>query len=503
MHALTAVGVLPRLAPASLAELDGEVVLPGYDRSMVGVGIVHLGIGAFHRAHQAVFVDDLIARGHRDLGILGVSLRARDVAAQLGPQEGVYLLQTLAEAGTSLRAIAAVRAVCYAPDDPRALVAHMAAPGTRFITLTVTEKGYCHRPADGSLDFAHPDVAHDLADPDAPRSAVGFLVAMLAQRHATGLAPPTVLCCDNLPSNGRLLRGLVLEYASCVDPKLMRWIERNAAFPCTMVDRIVPATTAADRDAVARRIGLRDEGLVKAEPFSQWVIERDAAESTAIFAEVGALLVDDVTPFETMKLRLLNGSHSALAYLGYLGGCITVSDAMRLEPMRRYVARLMDREVTPTLAVPEGFDLEAYKRSLEARFANAALAHRTWQIAMDGSQKLPQRLLGTVRDRLRRDAPIAHLALAVAAWMRYVGGVDEHGAPIEVSDPLATRLRALLDAAGPDSESAVAALLDVREVFGADLRADARFRSALIEAHRALRERGALATVSALVQGEP
>ncbi len=484
-----------RLGPTTLPLTADQ---PRYRRDRATAGVVHLGIGAFHRAHQAVYFDELLQRGIDGYAVVGASLRSRDVADQLNPQHGLYGVLSLAEGRADYRIVGAVREVLVAPDDPAALIARMADARTRIVSLTVTEKGYCHHPADGTLDAEHPDIRHDLAHPDAPRSAIGFVAAMLEARFAANLPPPVVLCCDNLPHNGRLLAGLVREFVEARgDAALARRIADSVRFPSTMVDRIVPATTYADRDALRARFGVDDQGLVKAEPFSQWVVET-GADVLRPLGEVGALLVDDVAPFETMKLRLLNGAHSTLAYLGYLGGCEYVAEAMAMPGMEALIARLMDDEVTPTLAVPGDFDLAGYKRDLRARFANAALRHRTWQIAMDGSQKLPQRLLGTARERLASGGDVALLALAVAAWMRYVGGVDEQGAAIDVRDPLAARLAALSSVHRDDPVATVDALLGVREVFEPALADAPRWRDAVLGQYRALRQRGARAVVADL-----
>jgi fructuronate reductase len=488
--------------------LSAAVRVPGYDRSRTSPGVVHLGLGAFHRAHQAVYFDDLLARGFDDYAVIGASLRSAEVAAQLNPQDGLYGVLTLDgdrdddrdDERDDYRVIGAIREVIVASENPAALLARLCAPTTRIVGLTVTEKGYCHRPADGSLDVDHPDIAHDLANPRAPRSTVGMLVRALAARFTAGLPPPTVLCCDNLPHNGRLLAALCRSFAEAAgDPALARRIEDEARFPCTMVDRIVPATTDADRASVAARHGVEDRGLVKAEPFSQWVIEAGAA-ALAPLAEVGALLVDDVAPFETMKLRMLNGAHSTLAYLGYLAGCETVDDAMRLPGMSELIARLHARDIAPSLRAPPDFDLQAYAGELRARFSNPALAHRTWQIAMDGSQKLPQRLLGTVGDRLYAGADVERLALPVAAWMRYVGGVDERGRAIDVRDPLASKLAALSAGAGGDAAATVDALLAVDEVFSPALAAAAPWRDALVRQYARLREVGAARAVAIVAE---
>lgn len=476
---------MSRLSQRSLASLPGDVARPTYDRAAQKVGIVHLGIGAFHRAHQAVYVDDRLAAGERDWAICGASLRSPDTRDALDAQDGLYTLAVRSGEGERLRVIGAVRRLFVAPPAPEALVAAMCDPAVRIVSLTVTEKGYCHDPATGTLKENHPDIVSDLRHPRAPKTAPGFLVEALRRRRAAGVMPFTVLCCDNLPANGRTVRRVVSRFAELVDPDLGRFVADAVAFPSTMVDRIVPATTDADRAGIAARLGVEDAWPVMTEPFTQWVIEDLFGNGRPRFEDSGATLVHDVAPFELMKLRLLNGSHSTLAYLGYLGGYETVSDVMADADFARLVAALMDEEITPTLAVPPGADLAGYKRQLLERFRNPALKHRTWQIAMDGSQKLPQRLLGTIRDRLKAGAPFPRLALGVAAWMRYVTGIDERGQPIDVRDPLAPRLRGLADEAGPDAERLASALLAVREVFG-DLGNDPRFAAVVTEALRAL-----------------
>jgi fructuronate reductase len=488
---------MTRLSPAALETLPAAVERPAYDRAATRIGVVHLGIGAFHRAHQAVYLDDRLAAGEPDWAICGASLRSPDTRDALGPQDGLYTLAVRSGAGERLRVVGSVRQLLVAPSNPEALLQAMSDPAVRIVSLTVTEKGYCHDPATGTLREDHPDVVADLAHPREPRSAPGYLAEALRRRRAAGLAPFTVLCCDNLPANGRTVHTVVSRFAELVDPDLGRFVAGEVAFPSTMVDRIVPATTDADRAAIAESLGVQDAWPVMTEPFTQWVIEDRFGAGRPRLEDSGATLVGDVAPYELMKLRLLNGSHSTLAYLGYLAGYETVSDVMADAAFARLVRGLMDEEVTPTLPVPPGADLAGYKRSLQERFANPALKHRTWQIAMDGSQKLPQRLLGTIRDRLAADAPFRRLALGVAAWMRYVSGVDEGGRPIDVRDPMSARLRALADEAGPVADRLAPALLGVGEIFG-DLARDPRFAAPVTEALRRLLAEGAKRTVAGL-----
>lgn len=483
-----------RLSRATLPSVPPSVARPKYDLRAHGVGIVHIGIGAFHRAHQAVYTDSALGAHGGDWRIVGVSLRGDAVAEQLNPQDGLYALNVRSAERSTHRVIGAIDRALAARRDPRAVLDALAAPGTQIVSTTVTEKGYCHDPATGLLNAAHPEIRAELGHPESPLTVLGFLAAALRERRARGAAPFTVLCCDNLPHNGAVLRGLVVQFAELLDAELAAWIGRHVAFPSTMVDRITPPTTAVDIEAAQRALGVEDRGIVVTEPFSQWVIEDGFGTQRPRWEDAGAELVADVTPYEIAKLRLLNGSHSALAYLGYLAGYAHVHEAMADDALARYVERLMRDEIAPTVTAPPGFNLVRYQRDLLARFRNPALNHRTWQIAMDGSQKLPPRILGTVRDRLDAAQPIDGLALAVAAWMRYVCGVDEHGAPIDVRDPLAAKLAALAKPRLGDPHELARALLGVAEIFG-DLPERPRLTELVTVALRSLVERGVAATL--------
>ena len=457
-------------------------------------GIVHLGLGAFARAHLALYTEDTLDAGW---GILGVSLQRPDQRDLLVPQDCLYTAVERGPEGATTRIVTCLTGVLVAPEDPEAVLATMSAEGTRIVTLTITEKGYCHDPATGRLNLAHPTIAHDLANPHAPRGAIGFLVEALRRRRAAGLRPFTVLCCDNLPANGRLVARLVEAFAAQRDPELAAWIAAEARFPCSMVDRIVPATTPADVAEVEALTGYADAAPVIHEPFRQWVIEdRFVDDARPHWEAGGAQFVAEVEPFEHMKLRLLNGAHSALAYLGYLGGYETIAETMADPGYAGFVERLWRDEIVPVVPPPPGTNLLDYVAALEARFRNPAIRHRTWQIAMDGSQKLPQRLLGTIRERLARDLPLPCLALVIAGWVSYTSGVDEQGEPIDVRDPMADRLRAVQADWPEDPEARVGAVLALEQIFGADLPADGRFLAAVTEAYGNLRTRGARAAVS-------
>ena len=432
-------------------------------------GIVHLGLGAFFRSHGALVIEDAIGPKGGDWGIIGASLRSPDIRDRLKSQDFAYTAVEMAPAGKSARVVNVLCDVIFAPESQATLLERMADASTRIVSLTVTEKGYCYVPSAGALDTSQPDILHDIQNPS-PRSAIGFIVRALELRKRAGLRPFTVLSCDNLPDNGHVTRNVVTGLARLIDPELASWIEEEGRFPSTMVDRIVPATTKSNIEALSDETNYIDEAPVFHEPFLQWVIEDSFVDDARpAFEDVkGVQMVRDVAPFELMKLRMLNGTHSSLAYLGYLAGHETIAETVADSVFENFVRHLWHDEIIPTLAPPEGVDLQSYANDLFERYANAAIQHRTWQIAMDGSQKLPQRILGTIADNEASGRSSKGLFLAVAGWMRYVGGVDEHGETIDVRDPLADRLRDLSLAAQSPEETAEN-LMSVREVFGLSL----------------------------------
>jgi len=426
------------------------------------VGIVHLGLGAFHRAHQAVYTDDAMAAGDRDWAVAGVSLRNPDARDKLAPQDGLYTVTARSSDDEDVRLIGSVREALLASRAAERIAALLAAPATRVVSFTVTEKGYCRAP-NGSLDAT-------VATAD---SIYGWLHRGLVARRDAGLPGLTLLSCDNLPENGRVLERLVSEYLDRADPALGRWVASECAFPSTMVDRIVPATTPADLDRVEQRIGLRDEGAVITEPFSQWVIEDRFAGPRPRWEAGGAELVADVRLYETAKLRMLNGAHSALAYLGLLRGHRFVHEAIADPAIRATVKRLMREEAAPTL--DPAFDAQAYADALLARFANPALPHRLQQIAMDGSQKIPQRWLATLTWHQQQGRQCPAILEALAAWIVHVRG---EGAPVD--DPLANRLAELWREAGEGG--IVDALFGPDGLFAADWQASGADRQVLAAA---------------------
>lgn len=489
------------LTRATLAHLPATVLRPDYDTQAVSVGMVHLGLGNFHRAHQAVYTDAILSQDPR-WGICGVSLKSRGVIDAMRAQDYLYTLVVKDASGEQPRIIGSVCEAFCGADDMPAVIARMAAPATRIVSLSVTEKGYCHDPATGRLNLAHPDIAHDLAlglsTGNAPRSAPGAILRALQARKS--LAPTvsgrlTILSCDNLPHNGKTLQSLIHDLAAATDPTLASWMQDNVSFPSTMVDRIVPATTAQDVAETERLIGTHDAAPVTTEPFTQWVIEDRFAAARPAWEEAGAQFVADVAPFELMKLRLLNAAHSAMAYLGYLAGHEFIYQASADPLFVRLVERLWS-EVAPTLpALP--INLGNYQHDLMSRFRNTALPHRTWQIAMDGSQKLPQRILASVRECLDADAPFDTLALVVAGWMRYVSGTDENGQPIDVRDPLAADLARIATAAHGTPAALCEGLLELKAIFGPDLPAHAGFVQAVKRHLESLFRIGARATLAA------
>jgi fructuronate reductase len=455
-----------RLSEETFRKLPANIAVPNYDRSALTAGIVHLGAGAFHRAHQAAYTEAAISAGDMSWGTTGVSLRSPATRDALRPQDFLYTVCVSGPEVEGFQVIGGLKSILVAPENPQVILACLCDNRVRIVSLTVTEKGYCYDPATGQLQESHPEVAHDLIKRDEPKSVLGFIVEALRRRYAARSPPFSILCCDNLPANGAMLRRLVTQFAHLRDPGLARQIERDVAFPCTMVDRIVPSTTEVDRMHVAGCLGVSDAWPVVTEPFSQWVIEDNFPSGRPRWELMGAEFVTDVAPHETLKLRLLNGSHSAIAYIGYLGGYDTVAEAMADPLIAAFIADLMDKEITPVLQVPAKADVEAYKAALLKRFRNTALKHRTWQIAMDGSQKLPLRLLATIDDRIAKGMPFDRLALVIAAWIFYVSGIDARGEPIEVKDPLAPEFRRRADAAGRDPALLAAAIVSMSTVFG-------------------------------------
>lgn len=479
------------LSRAALRDLDPRIAVPAYDPAAVTAGIVHLGLGGFHRAHMARYTHALMNRGGGGLGwgIVGAGLLPSDrrVADALEPQDGLYTLVERQGDEEHVAVIGAIRRVIFAGEDSAALLGAIDDPGIRIVSLTVTEHGYCLNRATKRLDPAHPAIAADLAHPARPHSAIGIIVEACRRRRAAGQPAFTAMSCDNIQHNGAVLKGAVLDYAALIDADLAAWIAAEVRFPATMVDRITPVTTAEDSADLTARYGVADNWPVFAEVFTQWVIEDDFVAGRPAWEEVGAQFVTDVAPYEFMKLRLLNASHLAIAGIGRLIGYSYIHETMQDPLLRRYMTALMARETAPTLLPVPGVDLAAYQATLIERFANPRIADTVERVNTDAALNY---LLDPVRDRLARGDSIELLALAVAAWLRRVRGVDEAGAPIDVRHPLAALLRDKAIEGGSDPRP----LLGIEGLFGA-LGRDERFEAAVGQWLASLYEVGAAATL--------
>ncbi|WP_105635497.1 mannitol dehydrogenase family protein [Cronobacter dublinensis] len=480
--------------------LNARAILPTYNRDALAARIVHLGFGAFHRAHQAVYADILAAEHGSDWGYCEINLiGGEQQIADIRRQDNLYTVAEMSADAWRARVVGVVKSALHAQvDGPEAVFAALCQPQVAIVSLTITEKGYCHSPATGELVMDNPLIAADLAHPHQPSSAVGVIVEALARRKAAGLKGFSVMSCDNMPENGHVARNVVTAYARAVDAQLAAWIEAHVTFPSTMVDRIVPAVTPQTLDKIAELTGVRDPAGVACEPFRQWVIEDNFVAGRPAWEKAGAQLVRDVVPFEEMKLRMLNGSHSFLAYLGYLAGYEHINDCMGDDHYRRAARLLMMNEQAPTLSV-QGVDLARYADLLIERYSNPALRHRTWQIAMDGSQKLPQRWLDSIRWHRAHGSRHDLLTLGVAGWMRYVSGVDDAGNAIDVCDPLLTTIQQAVSAS-ENGEARVKALLGLTAIFGDDLAAAPEFVADVTAAFTRLSSQGARATVAQYMQ---
>ncbi|MGR5452660.1 fructuronate reductase [Vibrio rotiferianus] len=483
----------------SNSTLNDHVLLPDYDRSTLKSRIVHLGFGAFHRAHQALFTNEMLSKTGSDWGICEINLfGGEELIQSLRAQDHLYTVAEKGAGSTEVKVIGSVTESLHPSlDSIQAVLEKMTEPQVAIVSMTITEKGYCADPATGTLDKNNPLVIADLANPTEPKSALGYIVQALKMRRERGLTPFTVMSCDNVQENGHVAKAAVLEFAQLLDPELRDWIETNVTFPCTMVDRIVPAATEETLTEIAELLGCEDPCGIACEPFRQWVIEDNFVAGRPDWNVAGAEFVADVVPYEEMKLRMLNGSHSFLAYLGYLGGYAHISDTMTDEGYRKAAFDMMMQAQAPSLTMPEGTDLEGYAKLLIERFTNPSLKHKTWQIAMDGSQKIPQRMGGSLRFHLEQGSDFKWLAAGIAGWMRYVSAVDEQGNEIDVRDPMAEQLKAVCDEHG-QNVSVVPALLSIEAVFAPEIGQNPQVIDAVSSAYQSLIEKGARATVAAL-----
>lgn len=490
-----------KLSNQTLSQLPKEVIVPTYDRSKIKTKIVHLGFGAFHRAHQAVFADILANEHNSDWGYCEVNLIGGEKQIEdLKQQDFLFSVCEMSYDNWNTRVVGVAKEALHADiDGIEKVLGVMTRPDIAIVSITVTEKGYCYLPSTASIDTNNPLINHDIANPHTPKSVPGVIVEALRLRKERGLRPFTVMSCDNMPENGHVTRNVVLALAKQRDENLAQWIEDNVAFPSTMVDRIVPAATPETMAKIKKQLGGIDDPVgIAGEPFRQWVIEDNFVSGRPEWQKAGAELVKDVLPYEEMKLRMLNGSHSFLAYLGYLAGYLHIDECMQDPNYVKAARHLMLNEQATTLRV-KGVDLSAYADSLLDRYRNTGLKHRTWQIAMDGTLKLPQRMLDSVRYHLANGTPFDCLALGIAAWMRYVSGVDDNGNVIDVCDPAAEQLNELVSNT-PDNQDRVNALLSLTHVFGEYLPTNPLFIEQITKAYLSLRDLGAKETVKQLAQ---
>ncbi|MEN3279416.1 MAG: mannitol 2-dehydrogenase [Solirubrobacteraceae bacterium] len=488
------------LVAGTLPSVSETVPTPAYDRTRVTTGVVHFGVGGFHRAHQAMYHDRLMNEGRAlDWGICGVGVMPADRRMQeaLDSQDGLYTLIVKHGDGTyEPRVIGSMTEYLFAPDDPEVVIEKLAAEATRIVSLTVTEGGYSIHPVTGEFDAGNPDVRHDLEPGAVPRTTFGLITEALRRRRERGLRPFTVMSCDNLQGNGHLSHMVFTAFAGLRDPDLADWIEHEVRFPNSMVDRITPATTDEDRAELRRRFGVDDRWPVVCEPYTQWVLEDDFSLGRPPYEDAGVQVVDDVEPYELMKLRLLNASHQALCYFAHLAGYRLVHDAAQDPLFRAFLLGYMDEEGTPTLAPVPGVDLDAYKHTLIERFSNAEVRDTIARLCAESSDRIPKWLLPVVRRQLETGGEIRRSAAVVASWARYAEGVDEQGEPIEVVDRLRDELVDIARRQRDDPDAFIAN----RELFG-DLVDDERFVAAYRPALRSLHERGARATLESLVAG--
>jgi len=474
---------------------------PTYDRSRVTTGVVHFGVGGFHRSHQAMYHDRLMNEGSAlDWGICGVGVMPADrqMKEALDAQGGLYTLVVKHPDGTyEPRVIGAIVEYLFAPDDPETVIQKLAAEATRIVSLTVTEGGYNIHAVTGEFDAANPAVRADLEPGATPRTTFGLITEALRRRRQRGLEPFTVMSCDNIPGNGHLSRRVFGAFAHLRDPELGAWVEREVCFPNSMVDRITPVTTDGDRAELRERFRIEDRWPVVCEPFTQWVLEDAFSLGRPPYEDAGVQVVDDVEPYELMKLRLLNAGHQALGYPAYLAGHRLVHEAAQDPLFRSFVRGYMDEEATPTLAPVPGVDLDEYKRTLLERFSNAEVRDTLARLCAESSDRIPKFLLPVVRRQLESGGEIRHCATVVASWARYAEGVDEQGEPIDVVDPLKDTLMANARRQREDPDAFIAN----RELFG-DLVDDERFAGAYRSALRSLHERGARQTLAAIVGRE-
>jgi len=490
-------GTAIKLNETALSKLTNRVRVPHYNRQQITNGIVHIGVGGFHRAHQALYLDDYLhlnpesAWGICGVGLLDYDRRMRDA---LHSQDCMYTLVERSSAGDRARIIGSITQYLFAPDNRQAVIDALANPNCRIVTLTITEGGYYYIEGSGEFDINHPTIQQDLQRPDQPIGVYGFLTAALDQRRKQGISPFTVLSCDNLQGNGNIARKMLTTFAELQNPQLGHWIAEHVAFPNSMVDRITPATTPPDIVMVAEQFGIDDAFPVVAEPFIQWVVEDDFCAGRPDWETVGVQMTSNVHPYEMMKIRLLNASHLLIGYLGSLAGYTYVHEVMADPLFQQAVANLMS-EVTPTLEPVPGIDLTEYKKTLVERFANPKIQDQLPRLCLNGAAKMPKFVLGSLRDKLAQGGAINYMSLTVAAWFRYLNGEDDQGRAIAIDDPMANILTQQARCGGSNPQP----LLSLSEIFG-DLSQSSRFVEVIESQLHNLWELGAKGTLHQLLK---
>lgn len=482
-----------KLNTANLSKLDSKIQVPRYDRQKVGQSIMHVGVGGFHRAHQAVYTDDLLNQGADSAwGFCGVGLLKHDARIHevMRSQDCLYTVVERSSEGDTARVIGSIVDFAFAPDNREKVLEQMASPDTRIVSLTITEGGY-YIASNGELDAQHPELQQDLAKPHEPSCSFGYLLEALDRRRQRGLAPFTLMSCDNVQGNGEVAKKMLMAYAELRDPQLRNWMDENCPFPNSMVDRITPATTDELRTLVGEKFGIEDGWPVMTEPFKQWVIEDHFVQGRPKWEDVGAQMTEDVLPYELMKLRLLNGTHQALCYIGMLLGYQLVHETMEDSDIRTMCEKMMDDEATPTLSPVPGVDLDEYKKSVIERFANPAIRDQLSRIGIYGSSGIPKFVLPSISAQLKSGGPIKQLSFTIASWFRYLNGLDESGKEMPMLDPMAPKLRERAKAAGRDARQ----LLGMREVFSEELASAPAFVEAVSDTLNSFYDKGARATL--------
>jgi mannitol 2-dehydrogenase len=475
------------LSKQTLAEIEPQIPGPNYNRDALKCGILHMSVGGFHRSHQAVYIHDLMNKSPSNWMICGVGLLPNDLnnINALKEQNGLYTVIERTANGDSAIVVGSMKEVIHAPSNPQVVIDRMMDPDIRIVSLTITEKGYYYD-STRNLDLNNDLIKNDLENPTSPKTMYGYVVGALARRRQNGMKPFTVMSCDNLPGNGHLTHKLILQFANAIDKELAVWIDTNVTFPNAMVDRITPVTTDEIVKLASEKFGVNDAWPVVCEDFRQWVLEDKFCDGRPALEEVGVQIVDEVDPYEKMKVRLLNSSHSALSYLSYLLGHRNVDNAMNDPLIGEFVKRYMDEDITPCVPEVPGVDLDAYKTKLIERFANPAISDQVQRLAEDGSTKIPNGMLACLRMQLANGGSYKWITLAIAGWFRYLRGIDEQGEAITIKDGMADRLKAAaqLDPRDPT------ALLGIRDIFGDDLLTSKEFVAEVTKQLNEIHEKG-------------